>query len=102
MYSLGAFPFIKSSGAEKEITVELYSVSEKVFANLDMLEGYPNFYDRKLVKDDEGNEGWIYFIDKDSYSQNPPHVVHGDWVKYLDETDWRRKSSLFYDKRYAK
>lgn len=82
MYSLGAFPFIRPSETTNLITIEVYEVDSDQFARLDMLEGYPSFYDRKLVNTEYG-EAWIYFIDQSPRDHD--HVVEGDWVEYLKE-----------------
>lgn len=80
MYSLGAFPYIKTDVNGKGVVVELFEVDDIVFASLDRLEGYPQFYNRKLVTTASGKEGWIYFIDND---QRPgPKVKSNDWKKY--------------------
>ena len=67
MYSLGAFPAIVPS--EKGIIHgELYDVSPDIFQNLDWLEGYPDFYDRKPVSvhvtgttHHDVDDVWVYF-----------------------------------------
>jgi len=87
MHSLGSFPFVTTRGAtsESEITIEVYEVTPAEFRRLDMLEGYPSFYDRMLVQTSYG-QAWIYFIDQDgSYStvQNE-RVQDGDWYKFLN------------------
>ena len=58
----GSFPIVTPTGAGA-IRGELYEISDRVFRNLDMLEGYPRFYDRKKVrvKDEENTtEAWMY------------------------------------------
>lgn len=85
MYSLGSFPFVSTTGdvTDKEITVEVYEVTPAEFRRLDMLEGYPSFYDRMMIETSHG-PAWIYFIDgKDQYtpSRHEP-VPDGDWFKF--------------------
>ncbi len=64
MFSLGAYPFCKPTEDENEkILCELYYVNKIELARLDRLEGFPSFYDRKVVNDMKGSEGWIYFIE---------------------------------------
>ena len=78
MFSLGGFPaIIKGDG---DITIEVYEVHDKYTADgLDMLEGYPSFYDRKLIDTTLG-KAWIYF-----QNSPPSHskVDSGDWKEYL-------------------
>lgn len=78
MFSLGAYPFIRSG--EGEITVEVYAVPITGMRDLDALEGYPSFYDRKLVQTTKG-QAWIYFID-DRDGRVP--VPDGDWVAFYN------------------
>lgn len=84
MRSMGGFPAIYHAGAQDEtpITVEVYEVSsEDVAQRLDWLEGYPNFYDRKVIKLADGRVGWVYFIHREDTSR--PLVPEGDWKKFL-------------------
>lgn len=60
MYDLGSFPAIVPEG-ETPIQGEVFRVSGRVFGNLDMLEGFPSFYNRKLINTPYG-EAWVYFI----------------------------------------
>lgn len=76
MYSLGGYPFIRPG--EGDITIEVYVVDTHTFKRLDQLEGFPSFYNRKLVKTSVGS-AWIYFIDQPG---NPYRVQDGDWVAY--------------------
>ena len=86
MYSLGSFPFVTTRGTtgESEITIEVYEVTPAEFRRLDMLEGYPSFYNRILVDTTHG-QAWIYYIDNDdSYSTTRnERVQDGDWLKFL-------------------
>ncbi len=49
-FALGHYGFPAVSPDERggNILVELYAVPERVLRNLDRLEGYPQFYDRKI------------------------------------------------------
>lgn len=86
MISLGGFPALvpTENGEEKQIVGEVYKISRKNLADLDRLEGYPNFYSRtqfKLQVDDGSIEDvWFYFI-KSGYGRNTaPIVESGDWA----------------------
>lgn len=87
MHSLGSFPFVTTRGVtpESEITIEVYEVTPAEFRRLDMLEGYPSFYDRMLIDTSHG-QAWIYFIDQDgSYSTTRNEQVQdGDWLNFLN------------------
>ena len=52
--------------------------------SLDLLEGYPNYYDRKIVtleRDDETYDCWVYFMTLDKYKTSPPDSVYFDMVE---------------------
>lgn len=79
MYSLGGFPCVRSVFPEgNEIVVEVYEVDDETFARLDVLEGFPSFYDRKKVSTKYG-DAWIYTIERE---KSRPVVEGGDWVLY--------------------
>lgn len=48
MYHLGSFPAVTDNG-DKVIQGEIFEVDTQTLANLDHLEGHPNFYERRLV-----------------------------------------------------
>ena len=72
MYSMGAFPALVFDDSLDRTVGELYEISDATFQRCDNLEGYPNFYDRKMVKvylsspDDrdkcDTREAWVYFM----------------------------------------
>ncbi len=51
-FALGhsAFPAVSPDQKGGQILVELYAVPSRVLKDLDRLEGYPSFYDRKLFQ----------------------------------------------------
>ena len=59
MYDLGYYPGITENG-KTPIKIEVYEVDDTTFGRLDMLEGYPSFYNRKLIPTQHG-VSWIYF-----------------------------------------
>ena len=78
MYSLGAFPALSLSDTPTDIVVEVYEVADAAQAqSLDWLEGYPSFYDRKVVTLADGRECWVYFIH--DLTQHQGLVNCGDW-----------------------
>lgn len=62
MYSMYAFPGIVPDG-DTPILIEVYDVGEHTFSRLDMLEGYPSFYNRRQI-DTEFGEAWIYYLNE--------------------------------------
>jgi gamma-glutamylcyclotransferase (GGCT)/AIG2-like uncharacterized protein YtfP len=84
MVSLGAFPAIITlpEGAESApIKGETYLVDEKILSRLDMLEGYPNLYNRRniAVRNEEGQwaEALVYYMEG-KHSQSPA-IESGEW-----------------------
>lgn len=73
-----------SNGGSTAITVEVYEIDTETFKQLDWLEGYPNYYDRRLINTEFG-EAWIYFID---HRKNYENVIEsGDWVEHTQKRD---------------
>ena len=78
MLDLGAFPGVILEG-NTPLVVEVYQVDEPTFNRLDMLEGYPSFYNRKKISTSAG-EAWIYFLEgREGWSNS--YVKSGDWTK---------------------
>ena len=65
MIDMGSFPGVSITEEVSVISGEVYEVSEEEFERLDMLEGYPSFYNRKKVKVIIGYaemEVWMYYL----------------------------------------
>ena len=78
MFSLGAFPYVRPNvKSTYSLVVDIYDIDDKTFKNIDMLEGYPSFYNRKEATTTDGVTGWIYFIDRPGEEE----VLSGDWVR---------------------
>lgn len=78
MYSMGgSFPCITEEG-DTSISIEVYEVDEGVFERLDMLEGYPLFYNRKEI-DTKWGQAWIYYVKDKSYLGDLNRVDSGRW-----------------------
>jgi gamma-glutamylcyclotransferase (GGCT)/AIG2-like uncharacterized protein YtfP len=85
MYNLGSFPACVPSKYSK-VFGEIYDCSEYpdrfknkdgVLHSLDMLEGYPRFYNRKVITTLKGHECWIYFIDRSMSGREL--IASGNW-----------------------
>lgn len=85
MVSLGGFPALVPDSAGIQIKVELYEVDDNTFARLDSLEGYPSFYDRKIINLGD-HEAWIYY--QHEYSSDTI-VDSGDWKEYYTAASFR-------------
>jgi gamma-glutamylcyclotransferase (GGCT)/AIG2-like uncharacterized protein YtfP len=78
MYSLGGFPMVITDQEPVDIVVEVYEVGDQSVAqSLDWLEGYPGFYDRKLVTLVDGRRCWVYY--NDTYDHLGAEIPSGDW-----------------------
>jgi len=80
MFDLGAFPAVKPLG-NTSIIGELYLVNQQTFTNLDLLEGYPTYYDRIQIDTPKG-EAWMYVMNKLPATESV--IESGDWIKYCD------------------
>lgn len=93
MHALGGFPGIIHTGKDYDtIKGEIYKVDDETFKRLDMLEGYPNFYNRKEeivfecdASDDYWfifHDAWVYFLSSDSIRPNEGLIPSGNWREY--------------------
>lgn len=83
MYCLGLYPAILRTGKKTDVVVEVYDVTSSIMDNLDSLEGFPRYYNRKLVPvsvDGEQLVAWIYYMEGEL---DADFVECGDWAKYV-------------------
>ena len=78
MYTLGGYPALTEGGSDS-VLLEIYRV--KSLKALDQLEGYPGYYDRKVIETPWGG-AWLYIMDEDAIPLNTYPVDSGDWIKY--------------------
>lgn len=71
MLDLGAFPGVIFDG-QHDITGEVYIVDEPILAQLDAIEGYPDFYDRAEVETTEG-KAFMYYLPGEFAQEYPNH-----------------------------
>lgn len=73
LFDLGAFPAVSPGGVHR-IKGEVWEISEQLLnEQLDSIEGYPDFYNRKQVETDRGT-AWMYYIEN-VHRYNPTHIV---------------------------
>lgn len=75
-----SIPFVNETGSTP-IKVEVYKISPITLSNIDLLEGHPNWYNRKEVKikiDDKLISAWLYF--NNNYD-HLPIVEDGEFKK---------------------
>ena len=66
MLNLGHFPGVVDSASGHRVAGELWRVTSKVFSELDIIEGYPDFYTRKMVPTEHGI-AWMYYLPESVY-----------------------------------
>ncbi len=84
MLSNGGFPMVFLNGETSIVCEVFHVISQDTLQELDGLEGYPNFYNRKQVTTPWG-DAWMYFINGDSkeYSNGRPEIKSGDWNEFI-------------------
>jgi len=63
MYDLGHFPGVTmcDQSLGNVIAGELWCVSDSMMDQLDVIEGYPDFYNRKII-DTTAGRAWMYYL----------------------------------------
>ena len=74
LIDLGPYPVL-SPGGRTAVTGEVYRVSRLILQRLDVLEGYPGDYQRRLI-DTPWGRAWVY-LRGSAPAGRPLH--HGDW-----------------------
>ena len=71
MLDLGHFPGVIDSASGHRVAGELWRVTNRVFRELDLIEGYPDFYTRKMVPTEHGI-AWMYYLPESSHQYGTP------------------------------
>lgn len=82
MLHLGGFPAIVTApkGFGRSIVGEVYAVDDATLADLDRLEGAPDFYRREMITlPDNGDQAWVYILNDDT-TRAYPIIPSGDWL----------------------
>lgn len=79
MYDLGSYPGVRLEYDEDDwVTGDLFTITDdKLPDMLDRYEGYPNYYDRRMVATEDGHDTWVY-----EFGVVPPAaslVSSGEW-----------------------
>jgi len=88
MLNLGHFPGVIDSASGYRVAGELWRVTNRVFKELDLIEGYPDFYTRKMVPTEHGI-AWMYYLPEslheDQFTQKIPSNTQGvvSWLEFL-------------------
>lgn len=89
MFDLGSFPaVIPVEDKTKIITGEIWEITDNVLISLDILEGYPHFYNRVEIQTPFGY-AWIY-INHDALRYT--EIEFGSWKEYKagKEKEWHK------------
>lgn len=82
LFDYGNFPGLIHAG-NTEVTIEVYKVNNnETWKNLDMLEGYPSFYNRMIIETVFGYV-WIYYNSAEQLAERTV-IASGDWKDYLN------------------
>jgi len=83
---LGAYPAVFLNGKHC-IKGELFTdVSDATMRNIDQLEGYPIFYNKKWIELSNGEFAWMYYLPDDSEYQHCEKMVDGEWLENKSES----------------
>jgi len=81
MVNLGSYPGVILQG-DTAITGEVWEITDQELEHLDMAEGYPDFYDRKVI-DTSFGDAILYFLPGEYLSR--PKVEAGEWFLDIKE-----------------
>jgi gamma-glutamylaminecyclotransferase len=79
-----------------QITGELYRVTKEMLASVDLLEGHPTFYKRRVLDVSTVGEQAYFYVLPTSYvvngARNRDMVDNGIWKPTAEELEWAKKT----------
>ena len=84
MVDLKSFPGV-ILGGEKDIAGEVWEVTDDLFKTLDLIEGYPNFYNRLEVETTLG-KAWMYYLSSNEYQDNFEVISESSVLSWNNQT----------------
>ena len=81
MISLGGFPGLIPSDENHDITVEIWEVNDYTYKSVEILEGWPSFYQKALIPTSMG-EVEVYVLESPRYQSGYDSVESGDWNEF--------------------
>ena len=93
LVSLGPFPALVRGG-ETAVVGEVYEVDRRTLAELDALEGCPDFYRRERVRLDDGEAVLAYLLAHEQV-ENMPRIPDGDWIGWHRWRDQTQQTELW-------
>lgn len=80
LYSLTSYPMaVLRPGSPQVIHGEVFVIDAEGLDRLDLLEGYPNYYDRQILNLSDGTMAWVY-LGRDAVVEGHELVEFGDWA----------------------
>lgn len=78
MVDLGAYPALLEEGTTP-ITGEVYEITSPIAHNIDRLEGYPHFYQRKEIDTPYGKARVYYMDSAEMFEKDVDVIEEGVW-----------------------
>ncbi len=78
LVDLGAFPALLPGGTTA-VLGEVYEVDDDTLAELDILEGHPDYYQRQVIALDDGTVAHAYVMRREEVT-DPTRITSGDWL----------------------
>jgi gamma-glutamylcyclotransferase (GGCT)/AIG2-like uncharacterized protein YtfP len=75
------YPALIPTKENNLVVFELYKIDDKTARNLDILEGYPDFYSKKYIKI-EDEDYLVYYLSPLKITNEEEVVKSGDWTEF--------------------
>ena len=85
MTSDGKVAYVNQNFEESQITGELWEVDSRLLQHIDINEGHPLWYERKLVDVDNGEKAYLYFNNRSVGKHN---IKDGDFRVFSGMEEW--------------
>ncbi len=76
MYDFGGYPAVSENG-KTAIAGEVYDISKKLLASIDLLEWCPDFYQRVMIETSFGG-AWMYVVSESLCADKI--IISGNWL----------------------
>lgn len=89
MIPYSSYPALIPDNKVNEIEMEVYEVSDSTYAKVEMLEGYPHFYDKEHIVDGETGDHIEFYVIRDNDKRLQYEYADDDsitdWVSYFND-----------------
>lgn len=84
MVSFGMYPaLIPDDNKSHEVIFEIYEVNDDVYRSVEILEGYPDFYQKAIQTDDDFEYYFVPDVDKYYQSRYIDEEHIKDWIEHV-------------------